>query len=385
MRPRGMRFLLRAAVLLLAAMAPSCAAPRPAWGARLADWVMATWPNPWEIHSGGWEYNAGIVLYGMGQIYRRTGEARYFEYIRRWVDHFVDGEGHLLLEGPPNLDLIQPGMVLLLVYEETGEARYRLAAEELLARLRAHPRNAVGGFWHKEIYPQEMWVDGLYMAGPFCVRYARLFGPNDLCPDEAVRQAVLLAEHAQDPQTGLLRHAWDADASAPWADPVTGLSPEVWGRGMGWYTMALVEMLQDLPPEHPGREELLGILRWAARGLEATQDPHTGLWHQVLGKGSLPDNWLETSASAMFVYALKVGAERGYLEARYERIARRGWRGLQTKLRLEADGTPRVLDAVEGMGVQRDYAAYVSKARLTNSTHGLAAAMLAASVMEYAR
>lgn len=154
---------------------------------------------------------------------------------------------------------------------------------------------------------------------------------------------------------------------------------------MGWYTMALVEMLQDLPPEHPGREELLGILRWAARGLEATQDPHTGLWHQVLGKGSLADNWLETSASAMFVYALKVGAERGYLDARYERIARRGWRGLQTKLCLEADGTPRVLDAVEGMGVQRDYAAYVSKARLTNSTHGLAAAMLAASVMEYAR
>ncbi|MBC7255083.1 MAG: glycoside hydrolase family 88 protein, partial [Chloroflexi bacterium] len=286
------------------------------------------------------------------------------------------------LEGAPNLDLIQPGMVLLLVYEETGEARYRVAAEDLLARLRAHPRNAAGGFWHKAIYPNEMWVDGLYMAGPFCTRYARLFGPNDLCPDEAVHQAVLLAEHVQDAQTGLLHHAWDADRNAPWADPATGLSPEVWGRGMGWFMMALVEMLEDLPPSHEGYDRLVAILRAAARGLEATQDPRTGLWHQVIDKGDRPDNWLETSASAMFIYTLKRGAERGWLEARYERVARRGWQGLQTKLRLEADGTPQVVDAVEGMGVQRDYAAYVSRARLTNSTHGLAAVMLAASAME---
>lgn len=384
-RYRGARILFRLVVLFLTAVMPSCAAPRTAWGVRLADWVMATWPDPWAIHGGGWEYNAGIVLYGVGQTYRRTGEWRYFEYVRRWVDHFVDAEGHLMLEGPPNLDLIQPGMVLLLVYEETPETRYRVAAGELLARLRTHPRNAAGGFWHKEIYPHEMWVDGIYMAGPFCVRYARLFGPNDLCPDEAVRQAVLLARQAQDPSTGLLRHAWDADGNAPWADPSTGLSPEVWGRGMGWYVMALIEMLQDLPPEHEGYAALLDILQKAAEGLERTQDRTSGLWHQVLDKGALPDNWLETSASAMFVYALKVGVEHGWLAARYERVARRGWEGLQAKLRVEPNGTPRVLDAVEGMGVQREYAAYVNKARLTNSTHSLAAVMLASSVMERPR
>jgi unsaturated rhamnogalacturonyl hydrolase len=383
---------------------------------QLAEAIMARWPYPSSINEQGWEYNTGIVLYGLSVLYQRNGDARYLDYIRRWVDRYVDPEGHIDLGDVHNLDKIQPGMLLLFLYEETGDERYHAAAQEVVQWLSEFPRNAEGGFWHKDIYPQEMWVDGIYMAQPFLVRYAHLFGDDDCgaslsgapkfpdadsasrrgpeargtgapgakgsCIDTALFQTTLLAQHAQDPATGLLRHGWDQDRNAAWADPATGLSPEAWSRGMGWYTMALVEMLQDLPPEHPGTRSLRAILQDAAGGLEQTQDPQTGLWYQVMDKGDRPDNWLETSGSAMFVYALATAVDRGYLDASYREVAEKGWVGLQTRIMFDANHMPEVTEAVEGMGVQRDYVAYVARRRLANSTHGLMAVLLASSVME---
>jgi len=378
-----MSIVLRLALLLALLGLPGCATPRTQWGLRFADWLLAAYPDPWALHGGGWEYNAGIVLYGLSRVYVQSGEVRYRDYIQRWVDHFVDAEGRVAIASSQNLDLIQPGLLLLFLYEETGDPRYRRAADQVLARLAAHPRNALGGFWHKDIYPQQMWLDGLYMAGPFCVRHARLWGAGDLCPAEALRQAALLTQHTQDSASGLLYHAWSADGTAPWADAASGQSPVVWGRGMGWYLLALVEMLSDLPPQGQEAAQLRAMLQTAARGVAAAQDPHTGLWRQILDEPTLADNWFETSASAMFVYALQVGAERGWLEGRYSRVAARGWRGLQAKLSLGPDGAPQVADAVEGMGVQPSAADYLAKQRLTNSTHGLAAVLLAASVMEW--
>jgi unsaturated rhamnogalacturonyl hydrolase len=197
-----------------------------------------------------------------------------------------------------------------------------------------------------------------------------------------VFQATLLARHAQDPETGLLRHAWDQDRNAAWAAAGTGLSPEVWSRGLGWYAMALVEMLQVIPENHSDFAQLQAVLQDLARGLRDTQDRETGLWYQVVDKGDRPDNWHETSGSAMFIYALQTGVERGYLDASYRAVARRGWRGLRAKVTSGADGTPSIIDAVEGMGVQASYADYVAKGRLSNSTHGLIAIMLASSLME---
>ncbi len=251
-------------------------------GAQIADMILSRWPDPSAINDQGWEYNTGIVLYGLSALYQRSGDARYLDYIRRWVDRYVDGEGHIDLGDVHNLDKIQPGMLLLFLYEETGDERYHVAASQVVRWLGEHPRNAEGGHWHKDIYPQEMWVDGIYMAAPFLVRYARLFGGaasgdeacggglsgdegsagsapgrgqdargtdvgsssgrgqdargTGSCIDMATYQATLLARHAQDPATGLLRHAWDQDRDAAWADPVSGLSPEVWSRGMGWCT-----------------------------------------------------------------------------------------------------------------------------------------------------
>ncbi len=385
-----MRGSALARVLLLAALLCGCAAgPQPAappplapLAVQLADGILARWPDPNQIAGQGWEYNTGIVLYALTQVHARTGDERYLAYVQRWVDGLMDAEGRIAVPDEQNLDRIQPGMLLLYLYEQTGLERYRRGAEQMLARLAAHPRTAKGGLWHKERYPHEMWLDGVYMMGPFCAHAARLLGADEQCPELAAREALLLAEHAQGAD-GLLRHAWDADANAAWADPTTGLAPVVWGRGMGWYSMALVDMLAALPRDHPARPRLLAILQAAARGIEASQDTTTGLWFQVMDDPDLPGNWIETSASAMFVYALELGARHGYLDAHYRDVAQRGWQGLVATLRREPDGRWTVTGAVQGMGVRPDAASYLEPKRLENSTHGLMAVLLAATAIEF--
>jgi unsaturated rhamnogalacturonyl hydrolase len=372
------------AIGLVAASMLGClcppAPPEPA-AVRIADWIMARWPDPQAINDQGWEYNTGIVLYAMSRVYELKTDPCYLDYIRRWVDSYVGSDGRLDLGGAHNLDRIQPATLLIFLYRETGDERYRIAAQRVREQVESFPRNAEGGFWHKERYPNEMWLDSLYMAGVLLAQYGALFD-DAACIDTAVFQATLLARHAQDPETGLLRHAWDEDRNAAWADPATGLSPEVWSRGLGWYAMALVEILQVMPEDHPGFQQLQTILQELARGLRGAQDRKTGLWYQVVDKGDRPDNWTETSGSAMLVYALQIGVERGYLDASYGTVARRGWRGLRARILFDADGAPTISGAVEGMGVQMGYAEYVNKERLTNSTHGLMAIMLASSQME---
>ena len=413
-------------VLALLVTSPVAAAPKPSPSAtarplavRLADSVLARWPDPTTISGKGFEYTDGIVLRGLAEVYGKTRDPRYLAYIRRWVDAYLreDGSrrdarsesGRRYGAGgsrPPsprarnsrtsdatyvdlgadalghNLDRIQPGGLLLLLYQETRDPRYARAAHWLRQRFDSFPRNQDGGFWHKQKYPDEMWLDGIYMAEPFLVRYGKLFGEGGFPYDTAARQATLVAEHTRVPGTGLFRHAWDQDRNTAWADPKTGVSPEVWGRAMGWFLMALVDMIEDFPSEHPGRVRIAELLREAAGGVRATQDAKSGLWYQVLDQGSHPDNWLETSASAMFVYALRRGVERGHLEPAYAEVAGKGWRGLLTRVSDDAQGRPLVEGAVEGMSVQRDLAGYLSRRRLINSPHGVCAMLLAASSME---
>jgi len=354
-----------------------------AWAALLAESVLARWPDPEAIVGHGWEYNSGIVLAGLSAVQRQSGDPRLLAYLQRWVDAYVGPQGEFALPQADNLDLVQPAVLLLDLYEATGQARYlaaaRTIADDLLTN---HPRNAAGGFWHKDIYPQQMWLDGVYMAGPFLVRLSALTG-EPAYADTAVAQALLLAEHTQDANTGLLCHAWDASAAAPWADAATGRAPVVWLRAMGWYAMALVDMLAALPPDYPQRADLLTVLQQAAAGLAAAQDAGSGLWTQVLNAPALADNWLESSGSAMVVYALQRGVDQGLLDGHYAAVAARGWQGLlaQGLLSRGVDGLAVVSGAVEGTGVQVDAAAYLARQRLQNSPHGLAGLMLAATAM----
>lgn len=391
--PRGRRRATHAGLLVagLAAFAtPAATQPAPPradrpLAVRLADGVLSRWPVAASISNKGFEYNTGIVLVGIAEVYRHTRDPRYLGYIRTWVDAFLREDGSVDLGDDAaghNLDRIQPGNLVLFLYEETGDPRYARAARWLRARFDTFPRNATGGFWHKQKYPDEMWLDGIYMAEPFLVRYGRLFREPGFCFDTAVAQTLLVGEKTR-AGGGLFRHAWDADRNAAWADPTSGISPEVWGRAMGWYLMALVDMLADLPPDHPGHARLRELLREAAGGVMQTQDPRTGLWYQVMDKGDRDGNWLETSASAMFVYALKRGADAGLLSPAAGEAARRGWSGLQSRLSTDQEGRPVVEGAVEGMSVQKDLAGYLGKKRLADSSHGLCGMLLAASAIAW--
>jgi unsaturated rhamnogalacturonyl hydrolase len=393
--PRHPRWCVAALIVIAAVLFPGAiplagrqpaGAVAPGWGVRFADTVIATWPDPAAIDPArnGWEYNTGIVLFGMSKVYESTRDPRYLDYIRRWVDGYVDDKGVLGWDQSRthNLDYIQPGMLVLFLYEQTGLPKYRSAAETVRQAFARIPKNAEGGFWHKEIHPNEMWIDGIYMGEPFLVRHGRLFGEAAVANDTAVFQATLAAQHCLDPKSGLLFHAWDQDRNAEWADPKTGRSPVIWSRGMGWYVMALVDILELLPPEHPGYPRLLALLKQNVAGLAKVQDPKTGLWFQVLDKPGLSGNWPEHSSSGMFIYAIHKAVRLKLVEPSYRAVADRGWKGLQATFEQDAGGRPVFTNAVQGMGVQKDVAGYLAVPRLKNSTHGLMAAQIAGSEME---
>jgi unsaturated rhamnogalacturonyl hydrolase len=309
---------------------------------RFANAIMARDPDPLDITSGAtFEYNHGIVLRGIEQVYRYTHDKKYLDYVQSYVDDFVSADGAITIASGYSLDNIEPAVLLPFLYAETGLAKYKTAADNVRALYDGFPRNADDGFWHKQTYPNQMWLDGIYMGEPFLAEYGSVVGTcGSFCADTVVEQTSLLAAHVEDSTSGLLKHAWDDSASgskATWADPTTGVSPEVWGRALGWYAMSLVDTLPLIPDSTTGKSELVTILGRVAAGIKQYQDSQTGLWFQVVDKGSLSDDWLETSGSGMFVYALSAGVTRGLLDASYADVAAKGFAGLQTKVTFAGD------------------------------------------------
>ena len=341
---------------------------------------------------GRWTYEFGVVLKGVEGVWLSTGEGKYFSFIQKGMDNFVNADGTIRTYNAAdyNLDNINCGKNLLLLYKVTGQEKYRKAAALLREQLKTHPRTSDGGFWHKKIYPSQMWLDGLYMAEPFYAEYAATFH-EDSDFDDIAKQFVLMERHARDPKTGLLYHGWDESKQQRWANPTTGTSPNFWDRAMGWYGMALVDVLDYFPQQHPQRAELIAILNRLAKSVAKYQDAKSGLWYQVLDKGTEKGNYLEASGSSMFVYALAKGVRNGYLATSYLPVARRGYQGLldhfvktdsagQTNL----DGTVSV--AGLGGNPYRDgsYQYYLSEKVVTNDPKGVGAFLLASNEMEIA-
>jgi unsaturated rhamnogalacturonyl hydrolase len=300
-----------------------------------------------------WDYTAGVILGAIERVALARRDPAMLAYVKANMDRFVkpDGsiEGYDIAEF--NLDEVSQGRLLFGLYERTKEARYRRALDTLRTQLRTQPRTPEGGFWHKQIYPQQMWLDGLYMAQPFYAQYARTFG-EPAAFDDVARQFLLVARHTRDPRTGLMYHAWDAARKQPWADSATGLSANFWGRAMGWYAVGAVETLDQLPATHPDRAAIVKTLRDAAEGIARVQDPLTGLWWDVLDQPNREGNYLEGSASSMFAYALAKAARLGYIDARYRQVAERGFDGLLANLvRENADGTVSLTNIVQVSGL----------------------------------
>ena len=300
--------------------------------AKMAETVIKMWPAGVVSNVGNpgvWAYEEGVLLDGMAAEWHSTAVGADFKYIKAAVDKYVTDDGTIKTFGAEahTLDNIEMGRAVLLVYRVTQQAKYAKAAKFLEDQLAEQPRTPSGGYWHKEIYPNQVWLDGAYMAEPFRAAYAATFQqPQDF--DDIAKQLLLMDEHMRDAKTGLMRHGWDESKQMTWADKKTGLSPEVWARAMGWYAMALVDVLDWFPMDHPQRGELIAASEPdGAGGRCSIRTRQTGLWWQVMDKGDRPGNYIEASASCMFVYALAKGVRMGYLPQSDEANARAGMGG----------------------------------------------------------
>jgi unsaturated rhamnogalacturonyl hydrolase len=277
-------------------------------------------------HSPGsypWHYETGLILLAIWKLARKTGDAELSAYVKSCAEALVAPDGTIrgYRTDEFNLDQINAGKILLELAAEYGDPRYAAAAKTLRAQLAGQPRTAAGGFWHKKIYPFQMWLDGLYMQAPFAVRWGLENGDAELV-DDACEQLLLVEEKTRDPAGGLLYHAWDESRKQLWSDPDNGRSPHAWGRAMGWYSMALVDCLDLLPAAHPKRAAVAAVFGRTAKTIAAYRDPKTGIWLQVLDQAGRPGNYPEASASSMFCYALAKGVSLGIIpDSEYSGVA----------------------------------------------------------------
>jgi unsaturated rhamnogalacturonyl hydrolase len=330
---------------------------------------------------GRWHYHQGIFLEGMLEVWKLTGDDKYLHYPKQYVDKLVDEDGNFFF-ARDELDAIMPGLLLLTLDENFTERRYRAAAEKLRHLFNTLNKTSDGAFWHKDKYPYQMWLDGLYMGGVFALRYAEKYDDASLVP-MVIEWEKLMRGHMSDESTGLLYHAWDESRKFPWSNPETGNSPEFWGRSLGWYGLALSQFLDILPEDHPARAELNKALGRFVEGLIRFQDAKSGLWYQVVDKGDHPDNWLETSCTSLFVYAIVGAVKHGAVGADAQEAARKGYQGLIGRLRTDAEGRLIVPDICIGTSAG-DYQNYVTRPVSENDLHGVGAFILACVAMEKA-
>jgi unsaturated rhamnogalacturonyl hydrolase len=232
------------------------------WSLRMVDSTL----QRYTLSDASWNYDHGLQVMAIQKAGEATGESRYLRFVSDWIDHFVQPDGSIrtYYMDAYNVDWINSGKLLFGAYERTGDERYRKAIEHLRDQMRGHPRNTAKGFWHKQIYPYQMWLDGIYMAGPFLAEYASRFDEPETF-DDVVHQITLIEKHTRDEKTGLLYHAWDESKRQRWCDPITGRSKYFWGRGIGWYVMAIVDVLDFLPREQAHRPDLIAILDQKSR------------------------------------------------------------------------------------------------------------------------
>lgn len=383
-----------AAAALVCAAAGLVAQTNLPWSERAARAAMVRWPNGHIDGPNGkpaFKYELGTLLEGVDDVYLNTGDARYYNYMKSAVDELVTADGAIPTLKPEEyqLDSILMGRQLLRLYAVTGEKRYLQAAGLLYAQLEKQPRTPSGGFWHKQRYPNQMWQDGLYMAEPFYAEYARITHHQEKFADVAL-QFRLADEHLRDARTGLLFHGWDESKQQRWADKQTGRSPEIWARAEGWTMMALVDTLDSLPANDPSHKQLVEILNRQAAALVKVQDPASGVWFQVLDKGGEKGNYLESSSSCMFVYALAKGVRKGYLPAAYMQAADKGYQGILKQFIVTDGDDVSVAKTVKVGGLggtpYRDgtYAYYLSEPVVSNDPKGVGPFLMAASEMEQA-
>ena len=385
------------------------------WSVKISNAILSRYtPTINAMTSKGWEYSNTIILHGMEKVYLKVNDPAYRNYIKAYIDTYLNADGSFKAGVTlVSLDRIHPGISVLFLYEQykstsaADSLKYRVCATNLRNVL-VGPSASYAGFrtpvrkmfWHKQAgYDNIVMLDGMYMAHPFLAKYGVLFNDNAAI-DTAVNQCLFTYNQLYVSGTKLIKHAWhEPGASNPqtWADGA-GNSTSVWSRAMGWYTMALVDLLKYVPTSHPRRAELLAALSNLCAGIKTYQNPASGLWFQVVDKTSatLPGNYIETSGSAMFIYTLKTAVDSGWISsALYLQTAKNAWDSLKkNKINpsYSGDSKPQILGFAPAMSVQNTEALYVQaslqpvdcpNASPTQHPHGYAGVLMAASVMEF--
>lgn len=327
---------------------------------------------------GRFHYHQGVFLSGVYKTYLACKDERYFQYMKDWVDSCLDENGEPKDFQKGQLDDLQPGILIYPLLDRTGEERYKKALDILLAILKDFPRNNEGGFWHKTTCQEQMWLDGLYMAGPLASEYAARFDAPQFF-DLTAEQALLMEKKTKDDETGLLYHAWDCAKVKEWADPETGLSAEFWGRSIGWVPVAILDDLDFFPKNHPQYAELERLVRELLTAVCRYQSEQ-GRWYQVVNKGGQEGNWLETSCSCLYVAAICKAVRKDILPAEYMEYAKKGYEGVIRSLGWDGDDL-LVGDVCVGTGVG-DYKHYCDRPTSVNDLHGVGAFLIMCAEMQ---
>ncbi len=352
---------------LCGAMALLCALPMRAqtekiseklpMSVRLAESEMVRCPESWQLDFQPklkWDYCHGVELQAFLRLEEMYGDSRYFDYAEAYCDTMVREDGTVVAYKREefSLDRVNTGKILFNMYARTGEEKYKKALDLMYSQFEGQPRTKEGGFWHKKVYPHQMWLDGLYMGAPFYAEYAARYGKPEAFQD-VINQFCVVARHTYDPATGLYKHAWDESREQFWCNKENGQSAHSWGRAMGWFAMALVETLEFVPVDEPNRDSLLAILDNVVKQIERYQDKKTGLWYQVLDRSGDRGNYLESSVSAMFIYSLYKGIRLGVVPATYMAVADKGFEGFMKRfIKVGKKGVVSITDccAVAGLG-----------------------------------
>jgi unsaturated rhamnogalacturonyl hydrolase len=362
------------------------------WSQQMVKTAQTIWPDSFMLENDKapkWRYDQGVVLKGVEDVWYATGNGDYFKYIQKSMDYYVKEDGNIKGYKPDeyNIDHLNNGRMLLLLFQVTGKEKYKKAADLLRSQLYTHPRTKEGGFWHKEIYPYQMWLDGLYMGQPFYAEYVKMFG-QDSCFNDIANQFVWMEKHARDAKTGLLYHGWDESRSQLWANKSTGNSPHFWGRALGWFGMAMVDVLDHFPANHPGRQSILQILNRFVAAVVKVQDANSGLWYDIVDMPTAKGNYKEASASSMLVYTIAKAVRKNYISPKYLANAKKGYDGIVKEFIKVENGQANLYGtvSVSGLGGKpyRDgsFEYYMSEKVRVNDPKGMGAFIQCAVEME---